>query len=326
MPWPKGKPNPFCQKASDEQIREALLKHGGNRRLAATELGLAEKVLYERLRRMSARGDDPVPSSIINHKTVFTASIPDGVILVGSDPHYWPGEMSTCQRGFLHFVRNYEPRPKAVVLNGDVFDGARISRHPAIGFMEQRPTVADELKVCDERLTEIETAAPKGCLLVWPLGNHDLRYESYLAANVPEMREVEGMHLKDRFPLWHPCWTFWVNPQTEGWLEIKHRFRGGIHASYTNTLHSGVNIITGHLHNMQIRRVRDRRGRRFGVDAGTLADVNSEQFVHYTEANETGWESGFVVVTFKNGRMLQPELVMAWDEDHVEYRGNLIRV
>jgi hypothetical protein len=36
------------------------------------------------------------------------------------------------------------------------------------------------------------------------------------------------------------------------------------------------------------------------------------------------WRSGFVVLTFKKGQMLMPELVQKFDEDHVEFRGHLI--
>jgi hypothetical protein len=321
----KGVPNPATQKVSDDQVHEALKKHGGNRRRASYELGVTETKLYERIKRMRERGDF-VPTSISHHKAIFSTQIRDGVVLVGSDPHYWPGEFTTCQRAFLYFVKNYEPRPKAVVLNGDIFDGSRVSRFNAIGFLENRPTVAQELVICDERLTEIEDAAPKGVPLIWPLGNHDLRYESYLAANTPELRGVEGMALKDRFPRWHACWTFWVNEHTQGWLEVKHRYRGGILAVRQNALNSGINIITGHLHNMQVYRWRNRRGRMWSVDAGTLADTDGEQFVHYTEASETGWESGFCVITFKDGLMMKPELVVKWDENHVEFRGQLIEV
>jgi len=313
---------------SDEEIITAHKKHGGNRILMARELRIGERQIYKRLRGLQVEGVVLPPSraAISYNKAVFQVDIKDGVVLIGSDAHYWPDEMTTTQRAFQYFVENYEPRPRAVVMNGDVFDGSRISRHPKIGFLENAPSVKEELEVCERRLTEIEDAVPKGCKLVWPLGNHDLRYESYLAANAPEMRGVSGMHLKDRFPKWQPCWVFWINPETPEWIEIKHRFKGGIHAARNNTVNTATHTITGHLHNMQISRVRNRHGRRWGVDAGTMADIDGEQFIHYTEANNTGWESGFVVLTIKDGRLLKPELVIKWDETHVEFRGQLIEV
>lgn len=325
-----GKPNVIRQKVSDEAILEALKEHGFNRERTSRVVGISSRKLLDRINRMRARGLKVDKTSIDPHKAYFKQTIDDGVVLVGTDPHYWPGEFTTCQRAFLYFAANMEPRPKTIVLNGDVFDGARVSRHPKIGFFEKRPTVKEELDVCEQRLAEIEAVAPKGCKLVWPLGNHDLRYESYLAASVPEYEGIQGMHLKDRFPAWTPCWTYWINPEEAGWTEIKHRFRGGIHATYNNALRSGVSMLTGHLHSLKVYPWTDRRGTRFGVDCGTLADVDGEnlgaQFVNYLEANPVDWRSGFIVLTFYKGQPLWPEIVFKYDEHHVQFRGNLIRV
>jgi hypothetical protein len=309
-----------------------MRKAGNNITRAARILGLDIRRLQRRLKTLSARyGPLSTPTaSITAHSAFYKTTIETGLVLVGTDAHYWPGEMSTMQRAFLYFVRNIQPRPTMIVMNGDLFDGSRISRHPKIGFVEDSPTIKQELDIVAERLAEIEQAAPKGCQLVWPLGNHDMRYESYLAANSPEMEGVFGMHLKDHFPLWQPCWSIWINEGGPGWTEIKHRFRGGIHATYTNTLHAGVNIVTGHDHDAQLYRKRDRRGKRFGVDAGTLAEVHGSdigsQFVHYMEANPSNWESCFVVLTYREGRLMRPEFVEKWGETHVEFRGNLVEV
>src|SRR5690348_10565046 len=58
--------------------------------------------------------------------------IVDGILLVGSDIHIWPGYESTAQRAFVGFCK--ELRPSAIVLNGDIFDFAGISRHHRIGW------------------------------------------------------------------------------------------------------------------------------------------------------------------------------------------------
>jgi hypothetical protein len=54
--------------------------------------------------------------------------ISDGIMLVGSDGHYWPGSASTGHKAFVRFIK--ELKPKIVIYNGEAFDGARISRHP----------------------------------------------------------------------------------------------------------------------------------------------------------------------------------------------------
>jgi hypothetical protein len=43
------------------------------------------------------------------------------------------------------------------------------------------------------------------------------------------------------------------------------------------------------------------------VDTGTLAEPYGPQF-GYTEANPVNWCSGFAVLTYKDGKLLPPEL------------------
>jgi hypothetical protein len=99
------------------------------------------------------------------------------------------------------------------------------------------------------------------------LGNHDARFENRLAANAPQYEQVHGFSLKDHFPAWRPCWAVW-----NGSTVIKHRYKGGVHATHNNTVNSGVNIVTGHLHSLKVTPFDDYNGTRYGVDTGTLAD------------------------------------------------------
>ena len=256
------------------------------------------------------------------NKAIVSWNIENGVILVGSDAHIWPGPLTCVQRAFLYFVKHYDPAPVAIVANGDWFDGAKAGRFPSIGFMETgKPRIKDELDAMQAYMGDIEKNT-RGAKLFWPLGNHDLRYESKLAAMVPEYEDIGGMHLKDHFPLWTPCWRLDINDD----LVIKHRWANGLHAVYNNTLRSGKSFVTGHLHSLKVTPWTDYNGTRYGVDCGTMSDPDLDQFVHYTEANPTNWRSGFVVLTVKDGKLMQPELVQKWDEKHVEYRGQLIKV
>jgi hypothetical protein len=206
------------------------------------------------------------------------------------------------------------------VMNGDVFDGASISRWERIGW-DSRPTVKQELEACEERLTEIEDAA-KGAERYWPLGNHCARFETFLAKNAPQYEGVKFTSLKDYFTKWKPCWSLFVNDDTV----IKHRFKGGIHATHNNTMWAGKSIVTGHLHSLKVTPFSDYRGTRYGVDTGTLADPYGEQFVDYTEDGPKNWRSGFAVLTYRNHRLLWPELVHVLEEGMVEFRGKVYEV
>jgi len=72
-------------------------------------------------------------------------------------------------------------------------------------------------------------------------------------------------------------------------------------------LKGGLTMVTGHLHRLAVTPWADYTGRRWGVDTGTLADPLGPQF-EYLENNATPWCSGFAVLTFKDGKLLPPEL------------------
>ena len=243
--------------------------------------------------------------------------INDAVMVVFSDAHVWPGPRTTAQRAVPVIVRRL--KPTHLFANGDVFDGAKISRFPAsIWAMEQRPTVKQELDACSAFLKDVQDAQPTAKRL-WLLGNHDMRLEARLAALVPEFEGVPGFSLKDHFPEWSFAMAAFINEN----LVIKHRIANGIHAVYNNAVKSGRSIVTGHLHSLKVTPWTDYNGTRYGVDTGTLADPEGPQF-DYMEENPASWRSGFVVLTIRNGKLLMPELVQVWDEDHVEFRGELI--
>lgn len=245
--------------------------------------------------------------------------VDNGVVLAFSDPHFWPDIRSTAFRAFLKFGQ--EMRPVCVINNGDALDGAQISRWPRIGW-DARPTVLQELEAVKARLTEIEeTCGTKS--LFWNLGNHDARFETFLAAKAPEFQGVQGFHLKDHFPLWLPSWSVWINEE----LVVKHRFKGGIHAPHTNTMWSGKSMATGHLHSAKVIPFSDYNGTRWGIDLGTMAQPYGAQF-EYAEDNPVPWRSAFGVFTFWKGKLLDPELVRVMDEEQglVVFRGQVIQV
>jgi len=227
--------------------------------------------------------------------------IDNGVIIVFSDAHFWPGhDQTVANMALVELIK--ELNPKTIIANGDIFDGAGVSRHPPLGW-SKLPSVKEELEICDERLNEIILASKTKADLFWNVGNHDMRLDRTLCVAVPGF---EGLvqRLDERFHAWNFAWSLNINDNTM----IKHRYNNGVHATYNNTLKSGRNIVTGHLHRLAITPWGDYNGRRYGVDTGTLADPNGPQF-DYAENNPSPHCSGFAVLTFRNGMMLPPELV-----------------
>lgn len=253
-------------------------------------------------------------------RAVYRMRIDDGQVLIGSDFHIWPGARTTMQRAFIQFARKLKPH--TVVLNGDVCDFATISRHPSIGW-ESKPTVKQELEAVGDFLGDLLTASGKS-KRVWCAGNHDLRFESRIAAQLSELAGLDGVHLKDRFPEWVPCWRCDINDD----IIVKHRGQGGEHADWNNVVKAGKSIVTGHDHRANVTAFRDYRGIRWGVRCGYMGESPlDEQFVHYLEASEaTTWIPAFAVLTFKGGRLLWPELVTKHDDSSVQWRGEVINV
>jgi hypothetical protein len=238
------------------------------------------------------------------YETEMSDTVTDGVVLVASDCHYWPGIVTKAHEAFCKLAKQLSP--KMVILNGDVLDGARISRHARI-MWEKQPHMKDEIAAVQDRCAEIERAAGKA-KLIRTIGNHDARFENYLSSRVGELEEMTGMTLLDYLPRWRAGWCIHLNNQTDGWTTIRHRpVSGGVHSAYNSTLKAGVSYVHGHLHKLQVTPWSDYRGRRYGVDTGTMAEPYGPQF-NYTEAGPVNWASGFAVLTFYKGKLLQPEL------------------
>lgn len=287
----------------------------GSPEAVARDTGLSIRAVYRR-RETLARGGLRLETRSHNAKPEWAdmgwtyprehrTEIPEGVVVISSDHHYWPGEPSVAHRALIEVIKLTKPRLK--ILNGDIFDGGSIGRHPPFGW-STRPKVRDELHVCEERVGEIELALPNGCERRWNLGNHCIRFERKLATDVPDYEGLPGMRLSDHFPGWDFAWSTAINWDSVHPVMVKHKHAGGVHAGYNNAMKGGVTMVTGHTHRLEAKPWGNYRcGRYYGIQSGTLADINGPQF-EYMENSPTDACSGFVVLTFRDGDLLPPEL------------------
>jgi hypothetical protein len=312
---------------SEEQFLESWnrLKSAS---LVAKELGISERAAHARRRRKEEKHGNVLPVNDLRwvyrqhiFPNALDLGIENGTAIVFSDAHFWPGIRSTAFKGLMYAIETYSP--KAVVCNGDAFDGASISRHPPMGW-EKVPGVIQELNACKAMLGEVSDIAKqvrRNVKLIWTMGNHDARFATRLAANAPQYVQTPGFRLEDHFEAWQFCWSVWLTKE----VIVKHRYKGGVHATHNNTVGAGTSIITGHLHSLKVTPYADYNGNRFGVDTGTLAEPYGPQF-SYSEQNPLNHRSGFALLTFKNGQLLWPELFHVWNKDQVEFRGEVIDV
>jgi UDP-2,3-diacylglucosamine pyrophosphatase LpxH len=241
-----------------------------------------------------------------DHMSRMDVDLENAVIFVASDAHYWPDEISTAHKAFVKLIKKH--KPDIIVMNGDAFDGASISRYPKSGYDTfKTPTVKEELEAVSDRLGEIEKVAGNA-KCIFTMGNHDMRFENKLSNQAPEFQGVPGFSLKEHFPRWLFCMSMMINKN----LMLKHRFANGLHATYNNTMKAGVSIVTGHLHRLQATIVSDYNGTRWGIDTGTLCETDGDQ-MSYAEGNPSNHCSGFAVLTIINGRLVQPEFCAVLD-------------
>ena len=221
----------------DEEFMELFESLGGAE--MSRQTGMTERRIYDRRRSLEKQyGVTLTPpgrgQSIEVERTArLHHEIDTGTVLVFSDAHYWPQLIPTIHLAICEVAE--EIKPDLIIANGDIFDGSRQSRHAKINW-EETPSTIEEVYACQARLAEIERAAPKA-RKIWTLGNHDARFESYVANNAPEMAQVDGVHLKDHFPEWETAWSCWINDE----VVVKHRWHGGVHAAHNNTVKSRQN-------------------------------------------------------------------------------------
>ena len=209
-------------------------------------------------------------------------------------------------------------KPDAVVLNGDILDGQTAGRWARIGWQETY-TVKQELDAVQERLGELEKAA-RGAKLLRTIGNHDLRFDSLLSANAGQFEGIAGFRLRDHLPLWQEAWRIEVNDDTV----IIHDWHSGIHSAWNDVMKSGgFNVVTGHTHELTVKTHRGFGGPKYGVKTGMLADEDQRQFDYRNGKPGLNWTSGFAVLTWKDGKLLYPEVAYV-HEGQCYFRGKQI--
>ena len=294
----------------DEAWVAAWYKSGCSPTVMSRDTGLSERSIFARRTVLQGKGYDLDTAPRTNVRWHYPREAHErtfGTILVGGDAHIWPHEIAPAWRAFCEVAR--ELAPDIIVLNGDVIDGARISRHPrAPGWT---PSLADELDAVRAHLAML----PNGPRRYWTVGNHDERVDKYLDNHAPELADYAGS-LVDRFAEWSFCWQLIVNNSTV----IRHRFNAGIHSAYNNAMRSGRTIVTNDTHQLACVPVMDMNGRRYGVETGMLGNPEGPQF-QYGEAKPTRHSPGFALLTFdEDGSILPPELA-EWQRGAMWFRG-----
>lgn len=312
-----------------DQFASVWGAEGGSPTAVARAIGMTERGVYARRARLEADGYQ-LPSAYIGKGDQIRRSfaytpridteVVDGCAIVFNDRHVWPGDgVSAAEAALLVLIPQL--RPCLLIENGDVFDGAALSRHDPLGW-EDKPTTADELTAVRDHMHRIEQAASGfECKLMRTTGNHDARLDRHLAKHAGDMKGVGGFRLSDHLPRWTESWAVHINPGiVGGHAVVKHKQRSGIHASHNNATISGVTMVTGHTHKQDVRAVTNYHGTHWGVQTGMLADRHQPAH-EYAEDHPDPGQPGFAVLTWKAGILLPPELATVDDAGVTWFRG-----
>jgi len=315
-------PAPAC---SADEFARIWHRHQGHAASVAAELGMVERPVFARRARLEAMGYElpcgQEPPSNITKRSAYPTrqdvTLQDGVAVVFSDRHYWPGDgITPAEAALLTLLPRLNP--DLLICNGDVYDGAAQSRHAPLGW-ERKPDVRDELGAVQGGMARIAAAAPQARKLR-TVGNHDRRFDYRLAQVAPDYRGIAGTRLSDHLPDWPESWAAHVNAGGPGHTVIKHKLRQGVTAGRNNGLAAGTHIVTAHTHALDVTCLEDYRGRRYSVQTGMLGDPNSPAFEYGEDAPIKG-RPGFVVLTWQSGLLLPPEVCEVDDAGVAWFRG-----
>ncbi|MDR3736084.1 MAG: metallophosphoesterase [Acidobacteriaceae bacterium] len=222
-------------------------------------------------------------------------------VLVGGDSHFWPGQTSLVYDAFVDVAKYI--KPQAIIMNGDLIDGTRVSRHGRLRN-QAAPRVKDELDEAKRQLGRLPIVKHR----IITLGNHDQRLDHYLANMAPEADDCAA-GLADWFHGWDLGYAVMIN-QAPGIIpcEVRHYYRMGIHARWNNAVYSGIHIVTNHTHGLGVTPFNNRMGRIYGVEPGMLNWNDAVQF-EYHQGMQSRAHAGFAVLTFdEKGNLLPPEI------------------
>lgn len=297
-------PTPALSEPLRLQAIEAFQRAGGDKTRAAANLGLPVSTFKNRLKvalEQFPQGGVAISGTRLPQRV--RTEFRDGVVLAFSDAHFWPEHRSVAHAAFLRLAPQL--KPIGLIDVGDSLDGATISRHPMTGN-DDLPTPEEELYAVLEQRGEMMEACP-GARKYWTPGNHCLRWDIYLAQNAPKMVGLKGLTLAANLPGWKMAYGLEINWNTDPFL-VLHNWKGGAHSSFNNAKDTGVHVMSGHDHASAMARYTNERGTLYGFNPGTFADPSAPSF-RYTQGRPKNWRQGFGVLTFREGRLLPPEMV-----------------
>jgi len=198
-------------------------------------------------------------------------------------------------------------KPAVVVQLGDFGDFEAVASHPK--KFGRKLAFDDELAACRKEMKRLQVACGDAKLVVLQ-GNHEERFERYIAHNAPHAETVQpsarkllGLRSKD---VWVPYRSHWKLGKVLFLHDVGH---SGKNAT-TQTLDAvGSCVVHGHTHRAAVNfdgTVLDESQDRFAMGCGWMGDREKITYLHRTQMR--GWRLSLGWLQFKRGGVAWPTL------------------
>lgn len=208
-------------------------------------------------------------------------------------------------------------RPYGFAILGDWLDFPSLSRFSE-GSLKHLRTVSMALdyKAGIQELDAIDDVLPRGCRKVFVLGNHEARYDAFIArgdnAKLLLQSPVEALRLRERGYEVIEDWEngFYLLGSS---LELIHGVSTTTFAAKTHLDRFQGSVMSGHAHVLQ-HYCTNKRG---SWIIGGLFDINSEGFRWASRATRERWSNGFAHVIINGMGYHHVQLVHVYKDKFV---------
>ena len=197
---------------------------------------------------------------------------------------------------------------KCVIANGDMLDLAILSTFAkyTLDIEPKMRTVQQEIDDSQQQLNNIQKIINQAKYPITQFatfGNHETRLSKFVSRWGNQFEDFKAFDMSFIFP----HWTWGMSFVIDDTLIVKHSMRGGIHSTYHNAYRSGMNMVTGHTHQLNARTWADYNGTTLAIATGHLSSPY-HNYQHENVAND--WHNGFAVITVDpRTRIISPELI-----------------
>lgn len=240
-----------------------------------------------------------------------------------SDIHY-PYEDPKCLELVRAFLKDFQP--DILILNGDIFDMPQISKfHLRRKEVMLATNIQSDIDHGHAGL-ELLMDAAKAKEILYPMGNHEDRWEAFLGAKAPELASLRALTIEE---LLVPDGVKYTSYGNGYWLNDSLFIYHGLYIGKNNwtdaeRLQIGASSITGHRHHQRVTYFTSRKQTFKNIAQGCLCKLDPPYL-----RSSSDWQQGFVygyIIDDDKFRAIEVEIVTGDDTIWMAPEGTLYQM